>query len=402
VGDFDKQLVKRGDYLSDTRCIEPSFRFDARLQIAADINFPIKHMTAIKIYIGAKYVSAKLYILKNLEENNGDRGRKLIAADNAVVQIVLHEALLLCHGDRFLIRDDSESIHLGGGTVLLPQASPWRKEQSQRLQYLAAMECDEALPALHRIVLQDQQPLDFSAFILAWNMTEAQSEAQLLDLNLQQGAELIVLEEGKQRRKYLVPKQCLEQTKLQFCQQLETLHRERPMEAGILVDNLVSQLNTGDEILFKSALAVLLKEQEVCINSGLLSMAGHRPTVSSQVQQRWLLFSTLLRKGGFQVPLLSEVERDSGLNIKQLSALINPALKSGDLIQLSKKRYMLVETRSAIEAEITMLASQCECFSVIDVKNHLGLGRNLTIEILEYLDSIHFTQRKNDGRELVL
>jgi selenocysteine-specific elongation factor len=399
VGDFNKQSVSRGDYLSDTRCIEPSARFDGRIKVAANINFPIKHMMPIKIYVGAKHVAARLFIPR--QDHAAESGRKLTATDNAVVQIILREALMLCHGDRFLIRDDSESINLGGGIVLMPQALPWRREQLQRLQYLAAMEHDNALPALHQLVLKDLQPIDFSAFVSRWNMTETQSQALLLDPELQLCAELVGLEEERERHKYLVPKQCLDKVKLQLCQRLEILHRKRPMAAGVTIDDLASQLTTGNNILFRAALFVLLKDQSIGINGGILSMAGHRPTVSSQVQQRWLLISNILREGGFQVPLLSELEKASGLNMKELSALIVPALKSGDLVQLSEKRYMLAETQRAIKVELVILAKQCACFSVIDVKRQLSLGRNLTIEILEYLDSIRYTRRKDDGRELL-
>ena len=110
--------------------------------------------------------------------------------------------------------------------------------------------------------------------------------------------------------------------------------------------------------------------------------------------------SNILRKGKFKVPLLSEIEKQTELNTKQLSALIIPALKSGDLIQLSQERYILPETRDSIETAIIELANNCQCFTVIDAKAQLGIGRGLAIEILEYLDSLHFTRRHNEGREL--
>ncbi|MDA9240630.1 selenocysteine-specific translation elongation factor [bacterium] len=396
VGDFDSQSLRRGDYLSATNCIEPSDRFDTRIEVAADIRFPIKHMMPVKIYLGARRVSGKIFIPKTDLMSGPSGGRKLIAADNALVQLVLQQALVVCHGDRFLIRDDSESINLGGGTVLLPQAPPWHKRQLSRLDYLEAMEQDDPLQALLNIVVKSQQPFDFSGFILSWNMTKKQSETYLLDPQLQQCAETIELD----GRKYLVPKQSLEQTQRELCQHLQSLHYDRPMEAGVLEVDLVAQFKTDSDLLFRLALSELLKEARVSTNNGRLSLAGHRPTLSSQVQQRWFLFSNILRKGGFQVPLLSEIEKQTGLTTKQLSALIIPALKSGDLIQLSQKRYMLAETRDAIETVIIALAKDCECFTVIDAKGQLGLGRGLTIEILEYLDSIHVTRRQGDGRAL--
>jgi selenocysteine-specific elongation factor len=396
VGDFDKQSVGRGDYLSATQCIEPSDRFDGRIEIAADIRFPIKHMMPVKIYLGAMRVAAKIFILKteSREENSG--GRKLIAADNVLVQIVLQQALVVCHGDRFLIRDDSESINLGSGTVLLAQAPPWHRSQLRRLEDLTAMEQDDPLAVLVNSVLETQQPINFSGFMGNWNMTAKQSEICLLDPQLQQCSEMIELD----GRKYLVAKKIFGQTMREICQHLEALHHDRPMEAGALVIDVATQFKTDGALLFKLALADLLKDARVSLNNGLLSLAGHRPTLSSQVQQRWFLFSNILRKGGFQVPLLSEIEKEMGLTSKQLSTLIIPALKSGDLIQLSQKRYMLCETRDAIKTAIIELATDGKCFTVIDAKAQLGLGRGLTIELLEYLDSIQFTRRLGDGREL--
>lgn len=63
VGDFDKSSVKRGDYLSDSRCIAPSDRFDAKLKVGGNVSFPIKHMLPVKLYVGAKHVAAKIFIL---------------------------------------------------------------------------------------------------------------------------------------------------------------------------------------------------------------------------------------------------------------------------------------------------------------------------------------------------
>jgi|TARA_B110000503_G_scaffold137692_1_gene222366 hypothetical protein len=63
---------------------------------------------------------------------------------------------------------------------------------------------------------------------------------------------------------------------------------------------------------------------------------------------------------------------------------------------------MLAETKEAIETAIIELAKDHQCFTVIDAKAQLGLGRGLKIELLEYRDSIHDTRRHNDGRELFL
>ena len=396
VGDFDRQSVGRGDYLSASHCIEASERFDGRIEVAADIRFSIKHMMPVKIYLGARRVSGRIFILKNQPTQQNRDGRNLIAADTALVQIFLQQTLVVCHNDRFLIRDNSESINLGGGTVLVAQAQPWRGDQLMRLKSLRAMEQDDPSAALVEIILETQQPLDFSEFTGSWNMTPKQGEACLLNPQLQQCSKMIQLD----GRKYLVAKLALEEKKRELCEHLQRLHRDRPMAAGILAADLADQLKSDIDLVFRLTLADLLKDTRICVANGLLSLAGHRPTLSSQVQQRWFLVSNILRNGGFQVPLLSEIEKQTGLTSQQLSALIIPALKSGHLIQLSQKRYMLCETRDAIKTAIIELANDCKCFTVIDAKAQLALGRGLTIEILEYFDSIQFTRRRGDRREL--
>ncbi len=396
VGDFDKQSVARGDFLSAKNCIEPSHRFDGRIEIAPEVSFPIKHMMPVKIYLGARRVAGKIFILKTQSKQEANGARHLVAADNALVQIVLQKTLMVCHGDRFLIRDDSESINLAGGTVLVPQASPWHRGQLERRECLAAMEQDDASAALVNIVLDCKQPVDIAQFMGRWNIAEKHSEAYLLDPRLQQSSKIIQLD----GRNYLASSECLEQKKRQLCERLQSWHHDHPMAAGVLAADLAGRLKTEIDLLFRLALADLLKDTRISVNNGLLSLAGHRPTLSSQIQQRWFIVSNILRQGGFQVPLLSEIEKATGLTTKQLSALIIPALKSGDLVQLSQKRYMLCETRGAIETAIIELAKHRQCFTVIDAKAQLGLGRGLTIEILEYLDSVQFTRRQGDRREL--
>ncbi len=166
----------------------------------------------------------------------------------------------------------------------------------------------------------------------SWNMTPRQGEACLLNPQLQQCSEMIQLD----GRKYLVSKEGLGNEKRQLCEHLQCLHHDHLMAAGVLAADLAEHLKTDINLLFRLALSDLLKDARVSVSNGLLSLAGHRPTLSSQVQQRWFLFSNILLKGEFQVPLLSEIEKETGLNGKQLSALIIPALKSRDPIQLSQ------------------------------------------------------------------
>lgn len=58
----------------------------------------------------------------------------------------------------------------------MPQAQPWRKGQSHRLQYLMAMDQGDALSALLKVVVEAQQLVDFSAF--CWQLESRSSRVR--------------------------------------------------------------------------------------------------------------------------------------------------------------------------------------------------------------------------------
>jgi selenocysteine-specific elongation factor len=116
------------------------------------------------------------------------------------------------------------------------------------------------------------------------------------------------------------------------------------------------------------------------------------------IEAAWESLQAFLAKGGFRIPLLSEIERELQLGQKVQSVVIATALKAGNLRQISPRRVALPEVLQRLAGEINRLADRQGSFTVIEAKSHLDLGRDLTIEILEYFDSIKFTRRQGNGR----
>ena len=80
------------------------------------------------------------------------------------------------------------------------------------------------------------------------------------------------------------------------------------------------------------------------------------------------------------------------------------ALKRGSELKLlhrvNANRYALSRTLTAFaEASIHLAAD--DALSVAAFKDHLDIGRKLAVEILEFFDSINFTQRRGNLRIIV-
>jgi hypothetical protein len=102
----------------------------------------------------------------------------------------------------------------------------------------------------------------------------------------------------------------------------------------------------------------------------------------------------LPERGGLRIPLLSK--SSASCAGPKADHRDRNRLKAGRLHQVSLKRV----TAQVLQCwrRDPPLFGQQELFTVIEAKIHLDLGRDLTIEILEYFDSIKFTRRQGNGR----
>jgi selenocysteine-specific elongation factor len=77
--------------------------------------------------------------------------------------------------------------------------------------------------------------------------------------------------------------------------------------------------------------------------------------------------------------------------------------KEKELIKVAKNRHYLPNALSEIAESAIGLASRNQetGFSVVQFRDHTGIGRNLCVEILEYFDRIGFTKRNENQRAIL-
>lgn len=387
VGDVDCAGIERGDMLTDARCL-PGVRFDACLRLLDDLPFPLKHQRPVKLYLGARRLSARVFFL--------DAEVPLTASGQQLVQFILKEPLQVCWGDRFLIQDDSESVILGGGTVLNPHAPQSHKRQPLRLARLREMNRQQPAEILRVWLETEGPPIDLNEFKAAINLQDVELDALLALPELATHRRV-----RKANGDYLLTAENWISHRDRLHQQVADWHVAHPMDAGMAQARLL-QL-PGGRLAATFALATLealLQEKRLHVDGALVRCAHYKPALSPVLEAAWQRLQGFVTQGGFRIPLLSEIERELRLNPKVQTAVIATALKAGKLLQVSPKRVTLPAVLQQLAAEINRLASQQELFTVIDAKTHLDLGRDLTIEILEYFDRIRFTQRQGTGRRV--
>lgn len=386
AGKVSLEQVHRGDFLCAHPTALPSRRLDTRCWTVAGSGRSLKHLGRVKLYVGTRRVGARTYFLDRGEDSpSGHR-----------VQLIVDRGVLAFAGDRFVLRDDNESTTLGGGVVIDPEAPQWGKSRGNRLRQLDALETGKPAAVLEQLLFNNGDIVSLRQCKRIWNLSREEMDGVLARppfdadslVRIRAGEdELVVSTELWQS--YV---DCLDQ-------QLAEWHGARPMEPGIRPESLRALLHGQVPArLFKEVLDDRMRAGRVVHQDQLIRALGHRPTLSPQVQRDWQQLETRMKARGLNIPLRSEIQADTGFDAKRLEALTRPAIKTGDLFEIGEKRLALPATLRELAALLKQYTDAAGGISIIEAKQVFGLGRNLTIEILEFFDQIGYTKRSANLR----
>ncbi len=392
VGNVSREQVHRGDYLLDEKVALTTARIDARLYLLPNSPFGLKHLSPVKLYIGAARKRAKLFLL----EKQGT-GNYLSPKESALVQFIIDGDIACCAGDRFLLRDDSESFTLGGGTVLDAHAPRKAKASFPRLTYLAAMEIGTVGGTLWALLIDHMQIVNLSRFRQSWNVRDDEMNLVLLEPTLAEKIRLF----NNDGTEFAVAAQKWDAAERTLGKELSRWHKEKPKEIGIVLKELKARLAPGLEpTLLEAVMGAQQKSGALTISNGLVSASSHQAQVFDEAERQWSDIQQTMAKHGINILALSNLQRDVACDEISLMQALHGASEEGRVIRLTSNRYALQSVLRDLAESVNDLCNKMPQFSTKDFKNHVGLGRNLTVEVLEYFDSIGFTKRDGDMRSV--
>lgn len=377
AGDIERDSIGRGSVLVAETLDHLSLHCDVRLRLLASAAFSLKHLSPVKIHLGAGRYSAKIFFL--------EEARKLEPGDTALAQILFDEPVSVCHGDRFLLRDDSESVSLGGGVILDPSAPRVGKSRPERLSFLSAVETDDAAKALESLVVDQGMVMNFNEFKRDWNIRVDEQSPLLADTMRLQDSHLISAVVWQGHKEALSGK-------------LKAWHQSFPTRDGMPPREL-----RGDtkEILFVPLLTEHINDGTIVLRGGLAALAKHRVAVSAEDVEQWSAIERAYNTAENHLPSVSELLVLTNMQRPVLMTALKAAVRS-------KRMYKIDDNRYGRPAELALMAKKAldlgeggATFSVAQYKTEIGSGRKLAIELLEFFDGIRFTQRRENERVIL-
>ncbi len=132
-------------------------------------------------------------------------------------------------------------------------------------------------------------------------------------------------------------------------------------------------------------------------------MPGHKAELAAVDRDLWRRIEPLLEAGDLRPPVVWEIAPALEEEAEKIERVLKRAATLGLAVQVTKNRFFLPQAVRRLAEIAEELAGESEdgLFLAAEYRDRSGIGRNLTIEVLEYFDRVGFTRRAGEGRRVL-
>jgi len=373
--------IRRGDWIVNGPVPDPVGKLDARIRVLATETRALRHWTPVHVHLGASEVTGRVATLEAKEIAPGASG---------LVQLVLERRIGAVHGDRLILRDQSARRTIGGGRVIDAHPPPRGRASPERIEALRTMETPNPAQALAALIARAATGLDLAHFAACRNLTTGEATALFNAVSMKR-VKSAVWDLG------FLPTHW-EALRARAFESVAAWHRRQPDSPGPPEDRILGGARLP-RVVVVAIVAELVREGALTRSGAEVRLPGHRPDFSTADAELWQRIAAALEAGAARPPTVAEIAESLGKAPKATSALLDRATRRGLAVRVSETRFFLPGTVSklaAIAAEIAPASGGRVTAAAF--RDRSGLGRNLSIEVLEFFDRVRFTRRVGDAR----
>jgi selenocysteine-specific elongation factor len=385
---IDHTALKRGMVLATPGKFGKTRRIDVRLELLSSAR-KLKQGSRVHFHAGTAETIAEVFF-------HGEK--ELPPGGSALANLKLQDEVLVLPGDRFIVRQFSPVVTIGGGAVLDPLARRPMLRDTGRAAFLETLEHgrhDEILAAMTERALLGLGHEEIVART-GWTETEIR---EALEKRHQTGRVRIVSNEPL----VLVSGKLFEDVRKKVVDKVERFQKENPLLPGISREDLRASL--GKRVhseTFRAALEELAAQKKLDVQGELVKKAGSEiallPEEAKAKEQIEAAFAT----ASLAVPSVKEVLAKLTVESKRAEKLLQILLREKNLVRVSAE---LVFHRQALAQLKQQLAAYKKAkgdrISVPAFKELTGITRKYAIPLLEYLDREHVTRRAGEERVIL-
>ncbi len=387
----------RGQWVLAEALHAPTARFDARLLRADELAPWPGPRTTLQIHLGTAMVNARVVPLGE--------------PDAGWVQCQLDAPVSALHGDRFVVRDPAGQRAIGGGRVIDPFAAARGREHPARLAELAALDTPAPVPRLARWLAATPLGVERTQLERAWNLAPAAADALVRGANADTRAI-----DGEA---WVIPTDTWSSLRVAALRTLREHHQAHPQRIGPIETQwqtaIVDAWQTArpetprDPRQRPRAMRLALAVLRECVAQGEVVRQGashrlpeHQPVLDEADRALLAQVRAVLETAGLRPPIVGDLAQTVQRSRAELLEFLRRMAADGYVVAVAPNRFFLPATVDELAEVARRLAhaSPDGGFDAAAYRDASGIGRNLTIEVLEHLDRIGITRFARQRRHL--
>jgi selenocysteine-specific elongation factor len=373
--------LSRGMTLAPVATFAATRRVDVRLSLLSSAPHPLKNRSRVHFHSNTMEMIAEIAL---------HGAKQLSPGSEAYARLKLPDPVLLLPGDRFIIRQFSPVVTIGGGVVLDPAPVSRQPEQVAFLQTLAGGNPETILSA--RIARRGHTGISLAQLIAETGWSKESIAVQLAQaLN-----DMRVLKVGD----LFVDAVAVVRLQQSIVSSVEAFHKKNSLVGGIAREALREQVKASSEV-FNAAIDLLVREKKIEATGDLVRLPGRGVVMKDEEAESKKKIEDAFAVAGLKVPALHEVIAGLKVDKSRAQKIVTLLLRDKVLFKVSDE---LVFHGTALDELRRLVAAQKLKSLKMDVakfKELTGVSRKYAIPLLEYLDRERVTRRVGDSREIL-
>jgi selenocysteine-specific elongation factor len=384
---IDVEDLDRGMALAAPGRFRPTHNVDCLLQLLSSAK-PLKYGAPLHFHCGTAETVARVRF--------HDRRPQLKPGEQASARIETEHPLLALPGDRFIVRQFSPLVTIGGGRVL-DAHPPARRGLKSRIAALEALADGDAETTLGVFLRDSPYGVSVGDLIArtAWPVETLQAAAAALERNktiVRIAAEPL----------WFVHAGAVSDAAGAALAFLTKFHKQNPLLHGAPKEELRSAVFPKAPVFFvESLLARLAQDKKVAVENEMVRLGGHRIVLRQDEQEARDKMVSAFQQAGLQVPGLRDFLAKLSIDPQRAGKLLQALLREGVLMRISEDLVFHGDSIHELKQKLSQRKQQSDRFNVSEFKDLAGVSRKYAIPLLEYLDREKITRRVGDQRVIL-
>ena len=375
--------LARGMMLTPPDLFQPTKGVSVKLDLLRSAK-PLRDRARVHFHVFTAETVAEVALL----------GAKILQpGQSGLARLKLDNPLLLLPGDRFIIRQFSPVITIGGGQVLDTAQEPRRTKVAERLAFLQSLATTGAEKSLlPRVDRRGDNGLSVADAVAETGFSAARIERL--------AGELVTAGQLARFEDVLITPGRMALLAGAMQAGVEKFHKANPLVAGISREQLREMLGLREQI-FRGVLESSVKAKRIEVKGELVQLAGKGVVLRDEEAEAKAQIEQAFAKAGLKVPLLKDVLASLPVDKVRAQKIVTLLLRDRVLLKLADELVFHRDALDALRRQIVAQKTKTPKLNVANFKDLFGITRKHAIPLLEYLDRERVTRRVGDERVIL-